>query len=79
MTYKITALTNWIVVDGVNTPNIIPLADGESRTDITGQQAVPTDPNIVVWEIYTEDLPRYEADANIYILSSEVVPDEISQ
>ena len=74
---RLVVITEWKKdADNVNVPNIIPLIEGESRNDITGQGIIPPDPNAVVWEIYTNDLPRYEADTSIHILSVEEIPNE---
>ena len=78
MKHRLVIITNWIVVDNVSTPLLPNLATGESRRDITGQGYIPPDPNAVVWEVITPNFARYEADVNIYILSVEEIPDEIT-
>lgn len=77
MRFRLVVIAEWTKdAQNVNVPNIIPLVDGESRNDITGQGIVPPDPNAVVWEVFTADVARYEADTNIFILSIEELPNE---
>ena len=57
-------------------PNIV-LSDGDSIMDVIGQPAVniPTNPNLAVWELWTEDISPYETQ-NVVILSEEEILDE---
>jgi hypothetical protein len=53
------------------------ISAGDSIMDVTGQpaEAIPTDPNLEIWELWTEDLGPYEVQ-DLVILSSEEVDNE---
>ena len=72
---KAQVLTNWKNTAGTNSPALT-LQTGDSAMDVTGQQNVMPSPNAVIWEIWTDDITPYEADSDLTILWTEVIPDE---
>jgi len=61
-----------------DTSPFVVLSVGDSISDVTGQPAenIPTDPDLVIWELLTEDLTQYEAQ-DVFILSSVKIIDEV--
>jgi len=63
-----------------DTSPAILLSVGDSISDVTGQPAenIPTDPDLVVWELWTDNLTPYETQDIIILSSVDVVEDEIT-
>lgn len=61
-----------------DTSPVIALSAKDSIMDVTGQPAenIPTNPDLVVWELWTQDLVPYEKQSGIIILSSKTIDDE---
>ncbi len=68
---KAQILLSWKKTIEGNEP-VITLQPGDSAMDVTGQLAekVIPDPNLTLWELWTDDLTPYESDAGIHIISS---------
>lgn len=61
-----------------DTSPLISLTPSDSIMDVTGQpvENIPTDPDLVIWELWTEDLTPYLLQ-DIFILSSVEIIDEV--
>lgn len=57
---------------------VLNLRRESSVMDRTGQpnENIIPDPNLVLWELWTEDLTLYELDTDIHIISSVTIDDE---
>ncbi len=72
---KAQVLLSWEKTAEGNEP-VIAVQPNDSAMDVTGQQSLIPSPNIVVWELWVEDIVPYEADSNIEILWWEKIIEE---
>ncbi len=74
---KAQVLLSWENVDGGDEP-VIALLKSSSVMDRTGQpnERIIPDPNLTLWELWTDDLTPYESDTGIHIVSSVTIDEE---
>ena len=67
-----------LLTRNVDTSPAITLSPSDSIMDVTAQPAenIPTAPDLVIWELWTEDLTPYLSQ-DIFILSSVEIIDEV--